>query len=133
MVKHVRVVSTVMVMLAFWLGSAAAQLEALQKTTPQQRAELQTAMMKERLSLTPEQLPKIEALNLKYAEQMQPIITGSEGPLMKKRAADKVDAAKEAELQQVLAPDQFQKYLAGKDEMRDKLRQRLMQKMGGGS
>jgi hypothetical protein len=133
MVKHVRVVSTVMVMLAFWLGSASAQLEALQKTTPQQRAELQTAMMKERLSLTPEQLPKIEALNLKYAEQMQPIITGSEGPLMKKRAADKVDAAKEAELQQVLAPDQFQKYLAGKDEMRDKLRQRLMQKMGGGS
>lgn len=37
---------------------------------PKEIAERQTTLMKDTLNLTAEQLPKVEALNLKYAEKM---------------------------------------------------------------
>ncbi|HZO09312.1 MAG TPA: hypothetical protein VFC77_08035 [Myxococcota bacterium] len=113
-------------------GAAAAQdLSKLAGSTPAQRAAVQTEFMKTRLALGAEQVPKVEAINLKYAQQMQPILQGSEGPLMKLGAARRVDQAKDAELQGVLTPDQFQKYLAAKEEMRQHLEQKLMEKRQG--
>jgi hypothetical protein len=55
-------------------------------------------MMKAKLGLTDEQAPKIGAINLKYAEQMEPMIKGTEGPLMKMRAARNLEEQKEGEL-----------------------------------
>jgi len=42
------------------------------------------------------------------------------------RAARDVETAKEAELKQVLSPDQFQKFLASKEEMREKFEQTIL-------
>jgi len=129
--NHTRLAAVLLLVVVGWVASAAAQQEALKNSTPDERAKMQTMMMREKLSLTPDQVPKVEAINLKYAEQMQPVINGTEGPLMKMRAAEKIVSAKEAELKQVLTPDQFPKYLAMKEEMRDKMKERMMQKMGG--
>ncbi len=112
-------------------GIALAQmdLEKLKNSTPQERARVQTLMMSEKLDLTAEQKPKVEAINLKYAEKMQPVLDGSGGPLMKMRQASEVNKEKEGELKGVLTPEQFQKFLASKEEMREKFEAKMAEKM----
>jgi len=108
------------------------QMDKLMNTTPDERASAQTAMMKAKLDLTPEQLPKIAAINLKYAQKMEPIIKGSEGMFMKMSQMRGVNEGKETELKQVLSPDQFQKYLASKAEMREEFEEKLEEKRESG-
>ena len=103
------------------------EMEKLKSSTPEERARLQTEMMKVKLSLTPDQTPKVAAINQKYAQRTEPIIKGQEGPLMRLRQMREVGQAKEAELKGVLSPEQFQKYLAEKQEMREKFEDKLIQ------
>src|SRR5262249_7702414 len=112
------------------VAAFAGELDALKDTTPAQRATAQTAMMKEKLGLTDEQVSKIGALNLKYAQQMDPIIKGTEGPLMKARDIRNVEEQKEAELKGLLSPDQLQKFQAMKDEMREHLMDQIHKQAG---
>lgn len=100
-------------------------LDDLKDTTPAERAAAQTFMMKEKLGLTADQTPKVKAINEKYAQQMDPIIKGSDGPLLKMRAVKQVEDQKEAELKGVLSSDQFVQFQAMKSEMRDKLLERV--------
>jgi hypothetical protein len=120
-------------MLVATAHGAWAQMEKLQNTTPEQRAKAQTAMMKSKLDLTPEQLPKIAAINQKYAQKMEPVIKGSAGPLMKMRQMKAINEQKESELKQALSQQQFEKYLASKEEMREEFEKRLAEKRGGGA
>jgi Spy/CpxP family protein refolding chaperone len=113
-------------------SGARAQLADLENTTPQQRAQELTGIMKKELGLTPEQLSKVEALNLKYATKMEPVIKGSEGPFRKMRQAREINEEKEAELQKLLTPEQFDKYKAERQMMREKFEQRIEKKMDGG-
>jgi hypothetical protein len=108
------------------------QMDKLMNTTPDERANAQTALMKAKLDLTADQLPKITAINQKYAQKMEPIIKGSAGPFMKMSQMRGVNEEKEAELKQVLSPEQFQKYLASKEEMREQFEEKLEEKRGGG-
>jgi len=94
-------------------------------TTPAERAKAQNAMMRSRLGLTDEQASRVAALNQKYAEKMEPVIKGSSGPLVKMREVKEIEQQKEAELKQVLSPEQFEKFLAAKDQMREELEQRI--------
>ena len=106
-------------------SAALAQMDKLKNTTPEERAGAQTEMMKSKLALTPEQTPKIAAINQKYAKEMDPVIKGSEGPLMKVRHMKQINTKKEAELKRVLSADQFQKYLASKEEMREQFEEKM--------
>ena len=108
-------------------ASAQNEMEKLKSSTPEERARLQTEMMKTKLGLTPDQTPKVAAINQKYAQRMEPIIKGQEGPLMRLRQMREVGQAKEAELKGVLSPEQFQKYLAEMQEMREKFEDKLIQ------
>jgi Spy/CpxP family protein refolding chaperone len=121
---------------AFVLGAvvsgAWAQLGELKNTTPEERAKELTSLMQKELGLTPDQLSKMEALNLKYAKEMEPILKGSEGPFKAMRQAREINQAKEAELQQLLTPEQFEKYQAQRAEMREKLEQGIEEKAKGG-
>jgi hypothetical protein len=118
--------------ISLWMTASAAvaqsQLDELKKTTPEQRAAAQTEMMKAKLALTPDQTPKIAALNLKYAKESDPIIKSPEGPFRKFREIREINNRKEAELKQLLSPDQFQKYLAAKSEMREEFEQKMEKK-----
>lgn len=119
------------VMMLLLVAGASAQPEALKKSTPEERAKLQTAFLRERLSLTEEQLPKVSAINLKSAEKMQPVITGDQGPFKKRREMKEIGDEKDAEMKGVLTADQYTKYLAAKEEMQEKLKKRLMEKLSG--
>ena len=82
------------------LASAAAfgqgNMDKLKSSTPAERATLQTMMMKEKLGLTPQQLPTVREINLETATQMQPVLTGSEGPLIKMRKAKTIEGQRDA-------------------------------------
>jgi len=113
-------------------SAVGANLDELKNTTPEERATVQTAMMRTKLGLTEAEAPKVAAINRKYAEKMEPIIKGSEGPLMKMRDAKAIEQGKEAELKKALSPDQFQKFLAMKEEMREQMAQKVKEQRATG-
>jgi hypothetical protein len=96
------------------------------KVPPRVRAEIQTKFMTEKLHLTPEEQTKIDAINVKYADQMQPVLEGSMGPLVRMREVKRVEAAKDGELKTTLTPDQYTAYQASKDELRERIKQRAL-------
>ena len=116
-------IAVLVLLLATCVGAEG--LDDLKETTPAERAAAQTMMMKEKLSLTDEQLPKVKAINEKYAEEMDPILKGSGGMLMKMGPMREVETKKEAELKGVLSSDQFAQFQAMKSEMRDELMERI--------
>jgi hypothetical protein len=133
MIGSGRTLATAAVLAALVVPSVrAADLDALKDTTPKERAAAQTMMMKSKLDLTEAQAPKVAAINEKYAEKMEPILKGSQGPLMKMRAMKGVESQKEAELRTLLTPDQFQKFQASKDEMREKIMDRIKEQRAQG-
>jgi uncharacterized protein involved in outer membrane biogenesis len=121
------------VVLVLVASSAAAEnLDALAHTTPEQRAAEQTRMMKSRLDLSADQVGQVQAVNLKYAKEMDPVLKGSGGVLERLKQARQIDHAKDTALQGVLSESQFQKYTAAKQEMRHELEQNLAKKVDAG-
>lgn len=113
-------------------GGGGEAMQMMKNSTPKQRAELQTMMMKNKLNLTEKQLPRVAAINLEAAQNMQPVFSSSEGPLMKMRTMRAVNQSKDAALKKVLTPEQYGQYLTMKEEMRSKIEKEIMQKSGGG-
>lgn len=105
----------------------AADIDALKETTPEERAEAQTRMMKENLGLSDAQVEKVRAINLKYAKVMDPTIQGSDGPMMKGRVASNRQQQKDGELKAVLSADEYRKYLASKQGMREHIVERIFE------
>lgn len=112
--------------------AVAGELDRLKNTTPEERAKAQTAFMTSKLDLKPDQKPKVAEVNLKYAKKMDPVLKGEAGPFMKMREMRKIGEEKDAELKHLLSPDQFDKYLASKEEMREKFEERIEEKAGHG-
>jgi hypothetical protein len=104
---------------------------ALANSTPEQRAKFLTAYMKNKLSLTADHLPKLEAINLDTAQQMEPVLKGTQGKLLKLRAAHGIEQKKETALQGVLTPAQFQTFLASREDLKQQLEEHLMAKKSG--
>jgi hypothetical protein len=105
--------------------AAFAQLDKLRNTTPAERAGMQTEFMQSKLDLTPEQKRAVTDLNLKYANKMEPVIKGSAGPMVRGRQMREINQAKETELRGILSPQQWEKYEASREEMREKLEERM--------
>ena len=118
---------------ALWIALPAPAQDAgkLAQLPPGVRAGIQTEFMAKKLSLSPQQREQVQAINQKYAEQMQPILEGSSGPLARMREVKQVEDAKEADLRGVLNPEQFQGYLAAKEEMRQHVEQKAMESRAG--
>ncbi|MDR3568806.1 MAG: hypothetical protein P4L43_12330 [Syntrophobacteraceae bacterium] len=114
--------------LIFCSTAFSADMDALRHTTALQRAKLQTALMKKRLNLTKSQSAQVMTINLKYAQQMEPVIKGDGGKLAKMRQSMAIRKAKDTELTRVLTPTQYQAYLASKEQMRQQMIEKIMQK-----
>jgi Spy/CpxP family protein refolding chaperone len=92
--------------------------------TPEERAKRLTEMMKESLSLTTAQEPKVSAINLKYAKKMEDVRKISDTAVQRKTVQN-LNKQKDGELKTVLTADQFKEYLKQVEEM--KARRRGMQ------
>ena len=119
-------VLTLTAVVALVAGTAAAQdLDTLAKASPERRADVQTEFMTKRLNLSADQRTKVAAINLAYAQKAQPILTGSEGTLRKMHALRDLESKKNAELNAVLTPQQFQTLQSSMEELRKHLMQAL--------
>jgi len=120
----------VVITLLFAIPQAFAQLDELKNTTPVERASLQTELMKSMLALTPEQMQTVADLNLKYADRMEPFIKGSSSSLTKMFEMRKINNEKETELKRILSSQQWEKFDASRDEMRQQFEERIQKRAG---
>jgi Spy/CpxP family protein refolding chaperone len=91
--------------------------------TAEERAQKWTDWMKKELTITAEQEPKVHAINLKYADQMDDIKTSEGDRRSKFKDARATNQAKDEELKTVLTPEQFTKYTEKKQERQQKFRE----------
>jgi periplasmic protein CpxP/Spy len=120
-------------MLAFSLlvmsVSGFAQQQQQMPRTPEERAQRQMVWMQQNLSLNDDQNKKVNDILLRYAKQADQTMNAPAGP-EKRSARMEMQKNKDAELKGVLTGDQFQKYQAREQEMKDKMQQRNMQNGG---
>jgi len=128
--KHALTISVTIMSVMFMLlaVTAFAQMDELRNTTPGERARIETAMMKMKLQLIPQQMQQVGSINLKYAKQMDPIIKGSQPKLRKMLQANTINQAKDEELRTVLSPDQYERYMASKEDMRKEVAEQVRTK-----
>ena len=118
------------ILFVFEMPQAFAQLDELKNTTPGERASLQTELMKSKLALTAEQTQAVADLNLKYANRMEPIIKGSSNSLSKMFQMRKINNGNETELKRILSPQQWEKFDASRDEMRQQFEAQIGKRAG---
>lgn len=112
-------------LIAVLFGSsfAIAQQQQMQQRTPRERAQNQTRMMQKNLGLTDDQNKKVYDIILKYAQQADN--ARNEAPGRDRRQEMKeIQNNKEADLKAVLTGEQFQKYQAYQQEMKEKMQER---------
>jgi hypothetical protein len=90
-----------------------------EKPTPEQRAEKLTKVMGKQLLLSPEQAQQVHAINLKYAEARKAAARRN------REEAKATTEARNAEMEKVLNPAQYQKYLQLERKAARKMRERM--------
>ncbi|MCU0443659.1 MAG: hypothetical protein MUE85_01990 [Microscillaceae bacterium] len=98
-----------------------------QNRSAEEIADLQTQTLKDSLSLTEEQLPKIKAVNLKYAQKMKGIWESDAEQMTKFQDMQVLQTNREYELKKLLTKDQAKIFVKMQERMRAR-RQEQMQK-----
>lgn len=92
---------------------------------PKEMAKRQTDQINENLDLTADQLPKVEALNLKYADKFMTARNESAGDRDAMRSTMMaINKEKDVELKKILTADQWTKWEAWRKEARENGRRR---------
>jgi len=99
--------------------------DAFKNSTPEQRALMQTTMMKTKLKLDTIQVTKVQAINLKYAQKLDPILKGDGSKFSKFKELRSIQKDKDADLKGVLTADQFKQYQAMEEEMKAKVKEKM--------
>lgn len=105
----------------------ASRREKMAASTPEQRAQRQTAQMKKQLSLSADQETAVASINLKYARQAQTLMDGGNRDRGAMKQARTMMAGKDDELKKVLNDDQYKKYDELKDARKDRAKQKRAQ------
>lgn len=104
--------------------ASAQSVKSIRDKTPEQRAEALTEVMKSKLQLNPEQVPKVQAINLAYALKNEPVIKSDAGNLSKFKQLKALQKDKDNELEKALTAEQFKQYQALKEELKEKIKER---------
>jgi hypothetical protein len=102
---------------------AGARRERLASSTPEQRAARQTALMKQQLTLTAEQETKVAAINLKYAQQAQTLMTSANRDGKGMKQVRELMEGKDGELKAVFSPEQYKQYETMRNEQRNRMKE----------
>lgn len=112
---------TSLALAALIAGNASAQAPGKSEKTPEERAQHQTELMTKHLGLTPEQVPQVQAINLKYVDQFGELRGRSRDEANgKKQAVKDLREQRNAELKAVLTPEQYDTMIKGQAERQDK-------------
>jgi hypothetical protein len=102
-----------------------------QMPTAESRASKMTEWMKTNLSLTPDQLSKVQELNMKYAVRMDSLRNSSLEKQDKHAAMKSGNEAKDSELKGILTSEQYATYQEKKKEMKGKYKDKAKDKNSG--
>jgi len=91
--------------------------------TPAQRAQVQTTMMKNKLSLDSAQTLKIQDINLKYAQQIDPVLKSDGRKLSKLRQMKSILGQKDKDMKAVLNANQYKQWKEMEAEMKEKMKE----------
>ena len=105
----------------FTLTVSAQRPDKKSRMTAEERASKRTEMMTKQLNLTEEQQAKIGEINLKHSQQT----AGNQKQARERMRQNRENRnarmeARDAELKEVLTPEQFEKWQAQRSEMRNK-------------
>jgi len=115
-------------LLLFTPALAIAQMDALKNATPEERSAALTKMLQSNLTLDEKTTQKVSEIKLKYAQETQ-VLMDSSGPQLGKMMSFRKNAqAKDAQLKEVLAPQQYSLYEQEKLEMEATMKQKMMEK-----
>ena len=103
------------------------------ETTPEQRAQLLTQKMKEKLALTEEQTPSIYDVNLKYAKKVESAYRSNGTKMQRLKNMKAVSNEKDGELKKLFTDDQYKNYLKYKEELKDAIKEKIEEKKAQGS
>lgn len=111
-----------LMIIAVMAGMAvSAQAQEKAGKTSAERAQQRTERMTKELALTPEQKAKVEAINLRYAEKGAEVRQAREAERAQARKEGKaMHDAHDAEMKTVLTAEQYTKWVAHKEEMKQK-------------
>lgn len=102
--------------------------EAFKNSSPEERAQIQTDFMKKEMGLDEVQTKLVGDLNLKYAKKMEPIIKGDGNKLSKFSEAKSIMSDKDEELKSIVTEEQYKKYDASKDRLKEEMKKKLQEK-----
>jgi Spy/CpxP family protein refolding chaperone len=110
-------------LLAAFFSASALQAQTRPGLSPERKQELVNLSQesKERLKLTPEQDPKFDEISTRYFQEFRAIKTGNDGVTEKFNKVRDSQIRKDAEMQKLLTPDQYQLYLQIQQERRDRM------------
>lgn len=104
-------------------AQSADSLVKLKNANPQQRARMQSDLMKTRLALSDAQYKQVAALNLAYALKIEPILKSDDSKFSKYGRIKPLLEEKDEKLKTVFTKEQYDKYDAVKKEIMDKMRE----------
>ena len=95
----------------------AKDVKNLKDKTPPQRAQYQTGLMKSKLTLDSIQLVKVQAINLKYAQQFDKILKSDDAKMSRIKQAMSLQKSKDTELKVIFTASQYKQYQAIENEL----------------
>ncbi|MDW7690216.1 hypothetical protein R9C00_24370 [Flammeovirgaceae bacterium SG7u.111] len=109
--------------LFFMFQVQAQSVEKLKDKTPEERAKIQTEKMVEKLAIEGDLEMQVYAINLKYAEAIEPLKDSEDSKVSKFQKLKSLSEDKNAEMEKVLTEDQFMAYLKMQEDMTKELKQ----------
>lgn len=103
----------------------ASDMTFLAQTTPAERAGVQTHFMTQKLNLDSPTQNRIAAINLKYAELVEPVLHNDDSSFSKMLSIRSLQDKKDAELKSILTPAQYETYENARDELKAEMEQKL--------
>jgi hypothetical protein len=110
---------------------AIAQMDQIKNSTPEQRAEMQDDWMQSNLSLDAKTSETVAAINLKYAEKTQALMESDSAKFKKLMTFRDNFQAKDAEIEAVLTPEQYNQYEQKKSAMKAQMKQKMQERQQG--
>ncbi len=92
---------------------------------PVDRANKLTEWMRDNLKLTPDQVPKVQDINLRYANKMAELKHGTQPKQEKMTQLRSLSDQKDTEMKGVLTADQYNSYLARKKELEKRMKEKM--------
>lgn len=115
---------TILALVLMSVTASAQKKSALQNSTPEQRAKMQTDWMKTKLNLSSGQTEQVQAVNLQYAQKNAPVLQSDDNKLAKFKKLKASQKEKDEALSKILDAGQFKKYQEMKEEMLKTLKEK---------